>query len=291
MFSPRSAWLCHAASILLLVSCAPPSTSTRTHTGTPETIISVVPNVTEMLYAFGLGNKVIAVGDYDNFPPEVAAKPRIGGLINPNIERIIELHPDLVITYGSQDILRRRLESVGIRMFPFVHGNVEHTLQYMQDLGKNVGAEERAAQAVSDIRKTFEEVKAKAPAVPPKVFLVHNRGAGTLGSFYTVGSLAFQHDLIKIAGGRNLFEDVDAETLEPTLEEVLSRRPDIIIETVPAPSQEADIRQRTKDWESIGLAKGRIYVEAEDFFLVPGPRMSLAARRISDIIRKSGSHR
>src|SRR3989442_11048922 len=114
--------------ILLLASCTNPRLQ-KPPTGTPQTIISVVPNVTETLFAFGLGDKVIAVGDYDQFPPAVRTKPRIGGLINPNIEKIIELHPDLVITYGSQEVLRERLESVGIRMFPFVHGNVEHTLQ------------------------------------------------------------------------------------------------------------------------------------------------------------------
>src|SRR6266566_1512098 len=126
----------------LLVSCSVPSKPV--HAGIPERIISVVPNVTETLYAFGLGDKVIAVGDYDRFPPQVNEKPRIGGLINPNIEKIIEMHPDLVITYGSQDVLRDRLQSVGIRMFPFSHGNVEHTLQYMLELGRVVGAESQA---------------------------------------------------------------------------------------------------------------------------------------------------
>ena len=271
--------------LILLASCSTttgPMPETRTP---PQRIISVVPNVTEMLFAFGLGDRVIAVGDYDQFPPEVAAKPRIGGLLNPNIEKIIELKPDLVITYGSQDVLRERLQTVGVRMFPFVHGNVEQTLRFMLDLGQAVGASDRAQEVVQQIRATFTQVRASAPTVRPKVLLIHNRGAGIMGSFYTVGARAFQHDLIEIAGGRNLFGDVDRETFQPTLEEIISRKPDIIIETLPPPLGSDEIAQRQKDWESLGLAKGRIYIEGENDLLVPGPRLNLAARRFSEIVR------
>lgn len=269
--------------LLVAVSCTAPSRDSVPTV--PQRIISVVPNATETLFAFGLGDKVIAVGDYDDFPPEVKKKPRIGGLLNPNIEKIIEMHPDLVVTYGSQGVLRETLQSVGIRLFPFSHGNVEHSLNYMLELGRVVGAEARAQQIVQDIRRTFDEINAGRPAVAPKVMIVHDRGAGLIGAFYSVGSQAFQHDLIQIAGGRNLFADVDKETIQPTLEEVISRRPDIIIETLPPGPSEAEVIQRRKDWEGLGLAKGHIYIEAESHLLVPGPRLALAAKRISEIIR------
>ena len=278
-FSPRFILLTIAFS---LAGCASPREIATT---TPQRIISVVPNVTETLFAFGLGDRVIAVGDYDQFPPEVKTKPRVGGLINPNIEKIIEMHPDLVITYGTQDVLRGRLQSLGIRIFPFVHGNVEQTLEYMLDLGRVVGAEDRAQGLVQEIRKTFEIIRAGAPSVRPKVLIVHDRGAGTLGSFYSVGSRAFQHDLIEIAGGTNLFDDVAKETVQPALEEVISRRPDIIIETLSPPVTDSDVAQRRKDWESIGFH--HVYVEGESYLLVPGPRLALAARRIAEIIREN----
>jgi len=270
--------------IIVLASCSRSAPKLEAPSP-PQRIISAVPNVTEMLFAFGLGDRVIAVGDYDQFPPEVAAKQRIGGLLNPNIEKIIELKPDLVITYGTQDVLRDRLQSVGIRMYPFVHGNVEHTLQFMLDLGHTLGADLRAEQIVREIRRTFDDVRAKAPPMRPKVLLVHNRGAGILGSFYSVGSEAFQHDLIEIAGGQNLFSDVDRETLQPTLEEVISRRPDIIIETLSSIRDDREIAQRKRDWETLGLASGRVYIEGENYLLVPGPRLNLAVRRFSEIIR------
>jgi iron complex transport system substrate-binding protein len=272
--------------LLVFASCAKPQPQ-ESSSRPPQRIISVVPNVTETLFAFGLADRVIAVGDYDQFPPEVEKKPRVGGLINPNIEKIIEMHPDLVITYGSQDVLRERLQSVGIHMYPFTHGNVEQTLQFMLDLGRVVGADTQAGQVVQQIRKAFEAARAHAPPERPKVLLVHNRGAGTLGSFYSVGRRAFQHDLIEIAGGQNLFGDVDNETIQPTLEEVISRKPGIILETLAPTAGESEVAQRKKDWEKLGLAKGRIYIERESYLLVPGPRLGLAATRISEIIRST----
>ena len=114
------------------------------------------------------------------------------------------------------------------------------------------------------MRKTFDELQAQAPATHPKVLLVHNREAGTLGSFYSVGSKSFQHDLITIAGGQNLFADVASETIQPTLEEVISRRPEIIIETLPPPVKPGR-RRSTKE----GLGR-------------PGPRQrpDLRGRRV-----------
>jgi len=273
--------------LILLAACSPakPKQESLATPAGPRRIISVVPSVTETLFALGLGDKIVGVGDYDSFPPEVQTRPRIGGLINPNIEKIIELHPDLVITYGSQDVLSERLRSLGIQIFPFRHGNVEQTLRFTLDLGRRVGAEDRAQRLVDDIQEVFTDVRAHAPPIRPKVLLVHDRGAGTLGSFYSVGSRAFQHDLIEIAGGRNLFGDVDTETLQPSLEEVISRKPDIILETLSPPLDGKQVAQRRKDWESLGLAKDHIYIEGEPYLLVPGPRFGLAARRISEIVR------
>jgi len=251
---------------------------------TPNRIISVVPNVTEMLFALGLGDKLLAVSDYDDYPPEVLKKPRIGGLLNPNIEKIIEMHPDLVITYGSQELLRQRLAQAGIRMYGFTHGNVEETLHYMLALGSTVGADSAAQRIVQSIRQTFDEIAAQAPARRPKILLVHERRAGVLGSFYSVGGKAFQHDLIAIAGGQNLFSDVQSETIQPTLEEVISRHPDIILETLPPPLDPAEAAQRKKDWEMLGIPADRVHIEAESYLLVPGPRLDIAARRIAEII-------
>lgn len=252
--------------------------------GEPKTIVSIVPSVTEMLFEIGVGDRVIGVSNFDNFPPEVQIRQRVGGLIDPDTEKIISMHPDLVITYGTQDALQQHLQAVGIRLLPYVHGNIEQTLQFTVELGNVTGASEQAEKLVQRLRTTFDRVRARAPAVKPKVLLLYGREAGALGGFYSAGKKSFQNDLIEIAGGTNLFGDIDQETAQPSLEEVISRKPDVIVETLTPPVDPAEIVQRKTDWDKLGLAKGRIYIESEPYFLLPGPRLGMAAQRMSEIL-------
>ena len=273
--------------VLIIASCSRPGAQPA-RPAIPQRIISVVPSATETLFSLGCGSRIIAVGEYDRVPPEFGERPRIGGLLDPNIEKIIELKPDLVVTYGTQDLLQGRLRALGIRLYPFMHGDVDHTLQFMLDLGATVGAEDQARDIVARIRKTFDEIRANAPAVHPKVLLVHNRSAGSLGSSYTIGSQAFQHQLIAIAGGVNIFGDVDKEALQPSVEEIIVRAPEIIIETLAPPVSDAAAVQRRADWQALtnlpAVKNNRTYILAEDYMLLPGPRLDVAARRFAEII-------
>jgi cobalamin transport system substrate-binding protein len=260
----------------------------------PQRIISVVPSATEMLFAFGLADRIIAVGDYDELPPGYTDKPRIGGLLNPNIEKIIEYKPDLVITYGSQEILRDRMKELGIRIYPFTHGSISQTLDYMVELGRTVGAEDKARGIELRIRMTFEEIRKHAPAKRPKVLLVHDRSIGALGSFYSIGGKAFQNELIEIAGGENIFADVDKEVMQPSIEAVLQRGPEVIIETLPSglPAQEAE--RRKSDWNKLAklpaVMNKHVFIIGEDYMLVPGPRLDLAAKKFAEVIGASGGN-
>lgn len=272
---------------LVLASCGTQPPATPLASQVPQRIISVVPSATEMLFAFGLANRVIAVGDYDELPPEAGEKPRIGGLLNPNVERIIELKPDLVITYASQD-LGDRMRKLGIRIFPYSHGSIGQTLNYMMELGRAVGSEENARQIEQRIRRTFDEIREHAPTHHPRVLLVHNRGIGVLGSFYSVGEKAFQSELIEMAGGVNLFGDVDKEVMEPSIEAIIERGPDIIIETLPSSMPDSEVVQRRKDWNALpklpAVVNKRVYIIAENYMLVPGPRLDLAAKKFAEVI-------
>jgi iron complex transport system substrate-binding protein len=277
-------------SVLLLASSCGESPSIKQVPAVPQRIISVVPSATEMLFAFGLSNRVVAVGDFDALPPSAGTRPRIGGLLNPNIEKIIELNPDLVITYGTQDILRERMNELGIRIYPFTHGSVDHTLNYMLELGRTVGAEKEAREIEQRVRMTFDDVRIHAPANHPKVLLVHSREPGELGSSYSVGARAFQNELIEMAGGRNIFADVDKEVMQPSIEAIFERNPDIIIETMPSAMTDGEGRQRIKDWDALARLSAvihkRVYVVAEDYMLVPGPRLDLAARKFAELIQR-----
>ena len=112
-------------------------------TDSPRRIISLVPATTEMLFAMGAGNRIAGVSNYDRFPPEVAKLPKVGGLLDPNVERLISLKPDLVIVYDTQTDLKQQLDRAGIPMFRYVHRGLPDITETMRALGERVGVESR----------------------------------------------------------------------------------------------------------------------------------------------------
>jgi len=257
---------------------------------TPQRIISLVPTVTEILFAIGAGDRVVGISDFDTYPPEALARPRVGALINPNLEKIFELQPDLVITYGTQALLQERLAVVGIRQFPFVTGPTEHILGTIRALGRELGLEENSESLAGEIFDVLESLRRTRPPDPPAVLLVHSRDLGTMGSFYSAGSDSYFGELIDIAGGRNLFDDVAANAFQPSLEEVLDRGPEIIIELLPSDrGGENQLALRYQDWNALtsipAVQNGRLYVLADDYLLLVGPRLHQVARDLANVIR------
>ena len=277
--------------LILLVSCSTTSTVVEQESSeAPQRIVSLVPAVTEMLFALGAGDRVVGVSDYDTYPPEALERPRVGALINPNIEKIFELQPDLVITYGTQALLRDRLAVAGIRQYPFLHGPIEEMLTYVQELGRELRLEDRGLELAQEIRSELSDIRDEGPPDNPTVFLVHSRVAGTMGTFYSGGKHSFFNELIEIAGGDNIFGDVDDDSLQPSLEEVLKRQPEVIIELVPSDrGDRTRIAERLNDWQKLdtvpAVKNGRVYILAGDYLLLIGPRLHLAARRLAEAIR------
>lgn len=260
----------------------------------PHRIVSLVPAVTEMLFAMGAGDRVVGVSSFDTFPPEVLAIPRVGALLDPNLERIFELQPDLVVTYGSQSTLNERLGEVGIRSFNFVSGSIGDLLSSMQALGTVLGDPEAGMALARSTSNALEEIRHRAPIERPSVLLVHSRDPGVIGAFYTEGAPSYLNELIDIAGGENLFADVQLKSFQPSLEEVLKRNPDVIIEMVPSSADTPEsIEQRLNDWRRLetlpAVRNRRVYVLAGDYLLIIGPRLHLVAQALSEVIHPQTS--
>ena len=105
----------------------------------PGRIVSLVPAVTEMLFAIGAGPQVIAISSYDQDPPEVQRLPRVGALLDPDVERILSLRPDLVVTYGSQTDLKQQLDRASIPIFDYRHAGLADITATIRRLGAATG--------------------------------------------------------------------------------------------------------------------------------------------------------
>jgi iron complex transport system substrate-binding protein len=275
-------------SLVLSACAAPPDPSSPN--ATPKRVVSLVPTVTETLFALGAGDRIVGVSDFDNYPPEAMERPRVGALINPNVEKIFQLQPDLVITYGTQSLLQERLAAAGIRQYPFVSGSIQHVLESIRALGRQMGVAEEGERLSSDIAAALEDLRAESGQNRPSVLLAHNREIGTMGSFYTGGGLSYFDELIEIAGGQNIFSDVDENIFQPSLEEIFKREPEVIIELLPSdPDGRTRIDLRLADWQALAavpaVRDGRVYVLSGNHLLLVGPRLHLAAAEIAEAIQ------
>ena len=250
-------------------------------------IISLVPALTEMLFAIGAGSQVIAVSSYDEFPPAVEALPRVGALLDPDVERILSLQPDLVLTYGSQNELEVQLARAGIRTFTYRHGGVAGVLQALRDLGAATGHAADGERKAREIQAQLDAVQARVRGYArPRTLLVLTRRPQSLQQMYVSGGFGFLDDILQIAGGANVFADVRQESVQPSHETLLARAPEAIVELHAAGMMAAtDLDRERTLWSALAsipaVRGGRVHFLEGSYLVVPGPRMGLAAQALA----------
>ena len=258
--------------------------------GPAKRIISLVPALTEMLFAIGAGSQVIAVSSFDDDPPEVLRLPRVGALLDPDTERILAMRPDLVLIYGSQSDLQQQLESAGIRVFVYRHGGLADVTPAFRALGELTGHSAEAAQVTADIERRLAAVRARVAGRPrPKTLLVMGREPRSLRNLDASGGLGFLHDLIDLAGGANLFADMKRQAVRASSEMLLTRAPEVIIDLFYSREMtDDDLRQEREAWGQLpslpAVRQGRIHLLVGDYLVVPGPRIAEAAEAFARAI-------
>jgi iron complex transport system substrate-binding protein len=255
----------------------------------PARIVSLVPAVTEMLFALGTGPRVVGVSNFDEYPPEVATRTKIGGLIDPDLERILSLKPDLVIVYATQTELRTQLERASIPLFLYEHAGLADITTTIRHLGKRLGATEPASQLAAEIESSIAELRKRVAARSrPRTLLVFSREGDTMRGIYASGGRGFLHDMLVAAGGTNVFSDINRQSVQTTTELILARAPDVILE-IRATSMAGDASERAlASWNVLSSVPAvrlrRVHLLPGDLFVIPGPRVAAAARRMAEIL-------
>ena len=275
-------WLPAALSLLLLggaASGAPP----------PRRIVTLAPSLTETVFALGGGSRVAGVGDYASFPPEAARLPHLGGLYNPNIERILALHPDLVLIPSPVPRLQAVCREAGIRIEIVRMDGIGDLDPAITRIGQLLGRPTAAAKAVAALHGRLDAVKARTRNLPhPRVLLVIDRPAtGPLRDVTTVGSGSFLDLLLGVAGGRNIFAGIHRRYFTASLEAILRRHPTMILELdAGAPHPRRRRRQAQRAWSVLFGPKATppVWVLTDSIFVVPGPRAGIAAEKLAAIL-------
>ena len=192
---------------LALAACAEESPPEPVVAPTPERILAVAPSITEILFALGLGDKVVAVGDYAQWPPEVFSKPRIGGLFDLHLEKIVELDPDLVIVLPGEERLAAQMRELGVDVLVVQHESLADVETSMRTIAGRMDVVAAGEELAAAFRRDLEPQPFPSA---PTVLLTITRDAGNVGDLvqarFDVGweSLVFVE---LVAGGQAIAEE------------------------------------------------------------------------------------
>jgi len=265
--------------VAVIVFWATHPATTQPRPAAAQRIVSLVPALTEMLFAIGAGPQVVAVSSYDEFPPEVKSLPKVGALLDPDMERILALRPDLVVSYGSQTDMQAQLARAKIRVFSYRHAGLNGVFATLKDLGEAVGRTTDSERLAREIRSGLDAIRARVRGRPkPRTLLVFERDPESLRGVYVSGGVGFLHDMLGIAGGVNVFADVARESVQPSVETMLARAPEFILEVrATGLLAAADVPQAKRVWGALAsvpaVQRGHIQILTGDHLVVPGPRV------------------
>lgn len=242
----------------------------------PETVVSLQPSNTEILFALGVGDKVIGATDYDNYPEEAKDIERVSDSVTINAEKILALKPDAIIAYSNGDpAALKPLEDAGIPVFVIKSaGNFDDVYGDINQIAEVMGVTEKAEDLITDIKTQIKDVEDKVASVDTKKETYFEISPSP--ELYTAGAGTFQQEILASAGIENIFADQKGWP-KISEEEVIKRNPPTIITTVGYVEKPVDEIKARKGWGKITAVKeNKVYKLNEDVMSRPGPRIGEA---------------
>jgi iron complex transport system substrate-binding protein len=193
----------------------------------PHRLVCLAPSVVDDVYALGAGQDVLAVTDYVKYPAAARAKPSVGLPLNPSIETIVSLHPDLVLGLGEMNDLdtMKRLQKLGIAVFMVAPHGFQDIYRSIASIGRALNRDESARELIGRLRERESAVRRRVSGKPVVSILMPL----WFDPVITIGKHAFITELIEIAGGHSATSDLPQEWPQISLEAVLARKPDALL--------------------------------------------------------------
>jgi iron complex transport system substrate-binding protein len=262
--------------------------------GTPagQRIVSLAPSVTEVLFALGLGDRIVGVTRQCLYPPEAAKITKIGGYYDPNFEQIVRLKPDLVVMLPEHVSEKEIVTGLGIRALIVNHFTVEGIVRSFAEIGTMCGAGEKAAVIVADLNARMERIRKKTDGLPqPRVMVSLGRGmaSGSLKDLFIAGKGTLYDDLIMLSGGTNVYTGKAVRFPQVELEGIYKLDPEVVIDMVPnLVAMNLTRGIVAAEWEKAvhckAVRNSRVYLFEEDYTTVPGPRFILTLEKMARAI-------
>ena len=249
--------------------------------------MALTPSVEETLFALGLGKRVVGVGDYCLWPPEARALPRLGGLFNPNLERIVSLRPDLAVLIPSERDLGGKLGRVGIASLIVKNESLTDIEQSFREIARRCGVPAEGERLAAQWK---QDLAPQPLSWRPKVMLSVGRQSGRLVDVLSAGPGTFYDELLVRMGAVNAFGDALGHYPQVSLEEVVARAPDVILELRSDPLPPEVTAGLINDWNQLpqvaAVRNRRVVVLTGDYVVIPGPRLPQLYREMRAVLEE-----
>lgn len=246
----------------------------------PHRLVCLAPSITDTVYELGSGADIAGITDYTKYPPEAVQKPSVGGVINPSLEKLTALHPDLVLAIGdlnSSDLIRS-IEQIGFPVFVIRPHGIEGIYRSVESIGEAINQRQNAASLVAQLRSRERAVREHAAGKKrPSVFFLL-----WADPVITAGHGAFITELIDIAGGTSIGADLANEWPRVSLETLIWRQPEYVL-LVKGSAVTLEGLQKQTVWRNLdAIAKGRV-LYVDDRIESPSP---LAFDALEDLAKQ-----
>ena len=249
----------------------------------PERIVSLAPNITEILFAVGAGEKVVAVTRFCDYPPAADTLPSVGGMVATDLEAVLSHKPDLVIgpISGGDPEFAQKLDQAGLSYAFLRMKDLEETYRGIHEIGQLVGQSNQAAKVVDTMKERIADSSADTPADRrPTVLLVYGRDP-----LVAAGPATFGHQLIELAGGHNVLADTKTAYPKLDVEKVIELDPARIIDASEAAKDDDGFWSQYSAVEAV--AKGQVHRLRDPVVLRPAPRLVEGLEKVRQAVEGS----
>ncbi|HEU4996600.1 MAG TPA: helical backbone metal receptor [Gemmatimonadaceae bacterium] len=245
----------------------------------PKRIVSLNPTTTEVLFALGVGSRLVGRTQYDNWPDSARFVPNLGPGIRPNVEAVLAAKPDLVLLYASQDnrAAAERFHRAGIATAAFKVDRIEQFDRLTRLLGRLIGDSARGALVADTVKRTLDSVRIVTRALPRVTAVLPTWDQPLI----VIGGGSFMSELVTIAGGRNVYDSVASPSPTVSIEDIVRRDPQVILV---GPESAERVRAAQK-WRAVRAAReGRLYIVDTALVLRPAVRLGEGAVSLARLL-------
>ncbi len=255
-------------------------------TGRPNRIISLAPSNTEIIYALGLGEKVVGVDNYSDYPLETENISKVGGFADPSIEKIVSLSPDLVFAANAHEQSIKQLEEMGVNVLVLNAKSIEGIYGNIELVGKAMGVQNEAVALIEDMRERIGSINDKLKDIPmsERVWAYYEVYSDPL---MTVGPATFINEILETAGGRNIAYDAVTDYPKISAEVIVDRNPEVIIFPAFHGTSSFTVEKVTSrdGWQSVNAVNsGRVYGIDANIISRAGPRVAEAVEVLAKMM-------